>query len=61
MTPTLKSVKLALDACAMRISRQDGEFRVNFAHGHESTAYYTTDIEDALATGYAMAKHRGTI
>lgn len=32
-----------------------GEFRVNFAGGSERTAYYTTDLHDAIDTGRAMA------
>ncbi len=33
-----------------------GEYRVNFIGGVETTAYYTDDFDDALATGRAMAK-----
>jgi hypothetical protein len=31
------------------------EYRVNFRHGEEDTAYYTTDLEDAFATALDMA------
>lgn len=34
---------------------RDAEYRVNFRNGHEVTAYYTTDLADALGTGLAMA------
>jgi hypothetical protein len=34
--------------------RDGGEYRVNFEGGKEATAYYTNDIEDALATGIDM-------
>ena len=32
------------------------EFKVNFRGGPESTAYYTSDIEDAYNTAILMAK-----
>jgi len=32
-----------------------GELRVNFRGGLDTTAYYTTDLDDALATGKKMA------
>jgi hypothetical protein len=35
---------------------ETGEYRVNFVGGKEESAYYDTDIEDALATGIQMAK-----
>lgn len=37
---------------------QFGEFRVNFAGGREATAYYTNDLDDALATGRKLAAIR---
>lgn len=37
------------------LAKKDGEFRVNFTGGKEATAYYTTDLEDAFATGVEMA------
>lgn len=33
---------------------EDGEYRVNLKGGKEATAYYTTDLYDALATGRIM-------
>ena len=37
-----------------------GEFRVNFRDGKEGTAYYTNDLDDAVATGKVMAfRYRG--
>lgn len=33
-----------------------GEYRVNFKGGSEDTAYYTDDLDDAVATGLHMAK-----
>ena len=37
-------------------STPSGEFRVNFITGSEATAYYTSDLDDALETGIAMAE-----
>lgn len=37
-----------------------GEWRVNFKGGPEKTAYYTSDLADAVGTGRAMAKKMGT-
>jgi hypothetical protein len=31
------------------------EFKVNFRGGREATAYYTSDLDDAFATGIDMA------
>jgi hypothetical protein len=36
----------------------DGQYRVNFLGGRESTAFYTLDLDDALETGLAMAAER---
>jgi hypothetical protein len=36
----------------------DGQYRVNFLGGWESTAFYTLDLDDALETGLAMAAQR---
>jgi hypothetical protein len=36
----------------------DGQYRVNFLGGCESTAFYTLDLNDALETGLAMAAER---
>lgn len=35
-----------------------GEYRVNFKDGKEATAYYATDLEDAIATGHMMAARK---
>lgn len=40
--------------CSLR--RKDGEYRVNFLHGDEATAYYTDDLQDALGTARLMAE-----
>jgi hypothetical protein len=36
----------------------DGQYRVNFLGGCESTAFYTLDLDDALETGLVMAAER---
>lgn len=35
--------------------RATDEYRVNYAGGGESTAYYTNDLDDAVGTGFLMA------
>ena len=35
-----------------------GDYRVNFRDGNETTAYYTTNLEDAVKTLVAMARKR---
>ncbi len=54
---TLGLAKIKLRQVGMTLTRKDGEYRVNIAGGKEATAYYTDDIEDALNTGLAIAKH----
>lgn len=58
---TLGYVNAVLLSVGITVTRHDDEYRVNFAHGEEATAYYATDIEDALGTGIAMAKHRSAV
>lgn len=53
---TLQIAKEALRAADMIITKNDGEYRVNFPHGREATAYYTNDLQDAVGTGYDMRK-----
>ena len=55
---TNAQVKTQLAPHGIVFTKKDGEFRVNFRGGDEATAYHTTDIDDALATGLAMAKQR---
>lgn len=40
----------------VRISANDGEYRVNKRGGREATAAYTSDLTDAVGTGIAMYK-----
>ena len=52
----LKEAKLELLFHYVTITRKSvtGEYRVNLEEGTEATAYYTTDLEDAVATGKRM-------
>lgn len=54
MKMTLEQVREELGRVGVTIRKRDGEYRVNFRGGKEATAYYTTDLEDALQTGLAM-------
>jgi hypothetical protein len=45
------------DACCTA-SYHDGEYRVNLRNGSESTAYYTNNAADAVATAHAMRDHQ---
>lgn len=51
-------VRAKLMAYDISLRHDDGEYRVNFRAGREATAYYTNDLEDALATGIAMANRK---
>jgi hypothetical protein len=54
---TMKHARATLAPLGMTIKRTEWEeFRVNVANGREETAYYATDLEDALLTGIEMAK-----
>ena len=55
---TLKDAKELLRAYALTINKKDDEYRVNYLGGKEETAYYTDDIEDAIATGKMMAERK---
>jgi succinate dehydrogenase/fumarate reductase flavoprotein subunit len=57
---TFKEVKeqLAEIGVSLRREVETNEYRVNLLTGYECTAYYATDLEDALATGKAMAKSK---
>jgi hypothetical protein len=55
---TLKKAKAKLKPLGVTITRRvaTGEYRVNFVGGVEPTAYYATDLKDAVETGEAMSK-----
>lgn len=56
--PTFREVRQRLRTVGVAISfrAHSDEYRVNFRGGREATAYYTSDIEDALGTGLDMAR-----
>ena len=57
--PSRPTVRARLRAAGMTIRvTPDGQYRVNFLGGRESTAFYTLDLDDALETGLAMASER---
>jgi hypothetical protein len=37
---------------------RSGDYRVNFRDGNETTAYYTSDLEDAASTAVEMVRKR---
>ena len=54
--PSRPTVRARLRAAGITIRvTPDGQYRVNFLGGCESTAFYTLDLDDALITGLAMA------
>ena len=68
---TLQQAKAKLSEYGMTIRKRDGEYRVTYSallailmgyspHDCEAVAYYTNDIDDAVATGLAIvARQRG--
>lgn len=38
---------------------KDGKYRVNFKGAREESAYYTTDLQDAIRTAKSMRKRDG--
>lgn len=55
---TLAQINATLRPLGLSCRKRDGEFRVNFIGGEEATAYYTSEADDALQTGQAMAARR---
>ena len=51
---TLKTAKEICKQYGCTLRHDNGEYRVNFRNGSEATAYYTNDIEDAIATACTM-------
>jgi hypothetical protein len=45
---------MSLHCPDIAISSHEGEYRVNFRNGREATAYYTTDLTDAVGTAIQM-------
>lgn len=53
---TLTEAKAAIKALGMTLRRENGEYRVAFrGKDSEASAYYTTDLADAVATARMMA------
>lgn len=57
---TLEQARAQLAPLGVVLTKSDGEYRVNFKGGAEATAYYTDDLNDAVGTGKAMAKHKAS-
>ncbi len=54
-----KDAQKHLSSLGMSLKKtEDGEHRVNFHRGDEKTAYYTSDLHDAVSTGKAMKEHQ---
>lgn len=49
-------LKYYVQSLGLTYRKKDGEYRINFFHGEEATAYYTTDRQDAGLTATAMAE-----
>lgn len=54
----LHQLRAQLQAEGLVLYLKDGEYRVNYRHGKEDTAYYTNDPLDAYRTGLRMASER---
>lgn len=48
---TIKQATFELRQIGVTLRKQDGEYRVNAKGASEVHAYYTDDINDAVATG----------
>ena len=55
---TIKEAKIELRKMGMILTREDGEFRVNYRGASGNTAYYTYDIDDAVGTAHLMWKNQ---
>lgn len=55
---TVREAQNLLRKHDMVLTVDDGEYRVNYRHGAESTAYYSNDLEDVIATGIKQAEWR---
>jgi hypothetical protein len=51
---TLAEAKNELRTIDVTLSKKDGEYRVNLRGAGEGPAYYTNDLQDAVATGHSM-------
>ena len=55
---TQKELFKSIRALGMVVTCTDGEYRVNYKGGSESSAYYTDDRMDALGTAREMDQER---
>lgn len=56
---TIKEAKAIIRALGMTLRKTEyGDFRVNYYYAGEPSAYYTTDLQDAVDTAIAMKRHR---
>lgn len=54
---TYTEAKRIVKALGMRLTRTDyDEYRIAYASNAEASAYYATDLQDAVDTARAMAK-----
>ena len=57
--PTLHEAKSIARHLGLTLRQlRSGNYRVNFRDGHETTAYYTDNLEDAVNTAVEMARKR---
>lgn len=54
---TIKEATKLLRSFGMTLKHVNREYRVNFRNGTEDTACYETDLESAIDTARAMARH----
>jgi DNA repair protein RadC len=52
---TIAQARQILQSVGVVLTRTQGEYRINVRGGAEDEAYYTSDLEDAVATGKSMA------
>lgn len=55
---TLAEARARLRAIGWTIYKQDGEYRINPKGASEESAYYTTDLADAMLTARAEQQRR---
>ncbi|UVK38503.1 hypothetical protein LHFGNBLO_005673 [Mesorhizobium sp. AR10] len=58
MDMTYKAVQETLRAAGIVMSKKGETHRINFFSGLEDTARYTTNLQDALDNGLAMARRQ---
>lgn len=63
MMITIKTAMAEMAKRSMVLSKVDDEYRINYKHGHEGTAYYSSDLNDCVTTGISMdnARNRRTV